>query len=149
MSLEVLSNNNPSTVLNNNNNNNNNNRPVIEIWEPTYRMKPSENEKFIPKAVENIIKDIMDKRLKKAKFDDLKCKQLALELCAEIKESVKELNIPRYKVVLQSVIGEVKGQGAYISSRCLWDIETDNYASFSMKNSSLFCVLMVFGLYLE
>ena len=36
----------------------------------------------------------MDKRLKKAKFDDSKCKQLALELCAEIKESVKELNIP-------------------------------------------------------
>jgi len=97
------------------------------------------------------------------------------------------------------VIGEVKGQGAYIASRCLWDTETDNYSSFSMKNvsrtdnrppslplcrrylacdvalldhcnaprsdsawrvafaavpavsvqSSLFCVLMVFGLYLE
>lgn len=47
-----------------------------------------------------------------------------------------DLNIPRYKVVLQSVIGEVKGQGAYIASRCLWDTETDNYSSFSMKNVS-------------
>lgn len=125
------------------------NRQVIELWEPTYRMKPRDEEKFMPRAVENIIKEIMDKKLKKAKFDDQKCKVLALELCTEIKEKVKDLNIPRYKVVLQSVIGEVKGQGAYIASRCLWDTDTDNYASFAMKNSSLFCVLMVFGLYLE
>jgi hypothetical protein len=122
---------------------------VIEYWEPTYRMRPKEDERFLPRSVESIIKEVMDKKLKKAKFEDSKCKALALELCSEIKEKVKELNIPRYKVVLQSVIGEVSGQGAYIASRCLWDIETDNYASFSMKNSSLFCVLMVFGLYLE
>src|SRR4051812_46840217 len=65
------------------------NRQVIENWEPTYRMKPSENEKFVPRAVEAIIKDVMDKKLKKAKFDDAKCKLLALELCSEIKEKVK------------------------------------------------------------
>jgi len=126
-----------------------NNRQVIEIWEPTFRMKPRDDERFVPREVEVIIREIMEKKLRKAKFDDQKCKVLALELCTEIKEKVKDLNIPRYKVVLQSVIGEVKGQGAYIASRCLWDTETDNYASFSMKNSSLFCVLMVFGLYLE
>jgi len=112
-------------------------------------MKPRDDERFVPREVEVIIREIMEKKLRKAKFDDQKCKVLALELCTEIKEKVKDLNIPRYKVVLQSVIGEVKGQGAYIASRCLWDTETDNYASFSMKNSSLFCVLMVFGLYLE
>jgi len=60
-----------------------------------------------------------------------------------------ELNIPRYKVVLQSVIGEVQGQGAFIASRCLWDTEVDSYASYSFKNNVLFCTLMVFGLYLE
>lgn len=112
-------------------------------------MKPDENEKFMPKDVENVIKDVMSKKLKKAVYDDTRSKQLALELCSEIKERIKALNMPRYKVVLQSVIGEVKGQGAYVASRCLWDTETDNCASFSMKNSSLFCVVMVFGLYLE
>jgi len=124
-------------------------RQVIETWEPTFRMKPKDDERFVPTAVEKIIKESMEKKLKKAKFDDEKCKTLALELCSEIKERVKALNIPRYKVVLQSVIGEVKGQGAYIASRCLWDTETDNYASYSFKNSSLFCTVMVFGLYLE
>jgi len=121
----------------------------VEVWEPTFRMKPKDNERFVPREVEAIIKRVMKERLEKQKFDDAKCKQLALDLCFEIKQEVKKLNIPRYKVVLQSVIGEVKGQGAYIASRCLWDTETDNYSSYSMKNSSLFCVLMVFGLYLE
>jgi hypothetical protein len=91
----------------------------------------------------------MERQLRSAVFDDATCKVMALELCSEIKERVKALNLPRYKVVLQSVLGEVKGQGAYIASRCLWDTDTDNYAAFSMKNASLFCVIMVFGLYLE
>ena len=123
--------------------------PVIEYWEPSYRTRPVESEKFVPRAVEAIIREVMERSLKSAQFEETECKSLALELCAEIKERVKQLAIPRYKVVLQSVLGEVKGQGAYIASRCLWDTETDNYAAFSMKNASLFCVIMVFGLYLE
>lgn len=51
-----------------------NSRQVIEIWEPTFRMKPREEERFVPRQVEMIIRDIMDKKLKKAKFDDQKCK---------------------------------------------------------------------------
>lgn len=113
-------------------------------------MKPKDNERFIPQEVEKIIKEVMDKELKDKKYEDDLCKTMALQLCKEIKQKIqKELKIDRYKIVLQSVIGEVKGQGAYIASRCLWDTETDNYASYSMKNSSLFCVLMVFGMYLE
>ncbi len=123
--------------------------PVIEYWEPSYRTRPSDASKFIPRPVEAIIREVMERHLRSAIFDDAACKVRALELCSEIKERVKALNLPRYKVVLQSVLGEVKGQGAYIASRCLWDTETDNYAAFSMKNASLFCVIMVFGLYLE
>ena len=62
---------------------------MIEIWEPTFRTKPKENERFVPKEVEKIIKDVMEKKLKKVKYEDPKCKKLALELCAEIKEKVK------------------------------------------------------------
>lgn len=122
---------------------------VIEIWEPTYRMKPKDEERFVPQKVEQIIKEVMEAKLSKATYDEEQSKQLALDLCAEVKAKVKELNIPRYKIVLQSVIGAVKGQGAYIASRCLWDTDTDSYASYSVKNASLFCTLMVFGLYLE
>jgi len=125
--------------------------PAIETQiQPTYRTKPKPDERFVPVEVEQIIKNTVNDKLKYlVKFDDDACKKSALELCSEIKEQVKALKIPRYKVVLQSVIGEVKGQGAYIASRCLWDTETDNYSSYSFKNQTLFCTIMVFGLYLE
>jgi hypothetical protein len=32
---------------------------VIEVWEPTYRMKPNDDERFVPKEVEAIIKEVM------------------------------------------------------------------------------------------
>lgn len=121
----------------------------MDIWQPPYAAKPGADERFIPREVEAVIKDVLDRKLRSAEYDDARSRSMALELCEDVKQRVKELNIPRYKLVLQAVIGEVKGQGAYIASRCLWDSNTDCYASFSMKNSSLFCVLMVFGLYLE
>lgn len=44
------------------------------------------------------------------------------------------LNIPRFKVVVQTVIGQMKDQGIRVASRCLWDTSTDNYAAVSYKN---------------
>lgn len=44
------------------------------------------------------------------------------------------LRIPRYKVVVQVTLGELKEQGIRVASRCLWDPSTDNYASAGFKN---------------
>ena len=65
------------------------NRPIIEIWEPTYLMKPKDDEKFVPHEVEAIVKSTMQERLKDIKWEEDKCKALSLELCSEIKEKVK------------------------------------------------------------
>jgi len=43
-------------------------RQVIETWEPTFRMKPKDDERFVPTAVEKIIKESMEKKLKKSKI---------------------------------------------------------------------------------
>ena len=45
-----------------------------------------------------------------------------------------ELKYARYKFVVQVILGENKSQGVRVASRCLWDPETDNYATFSFKN---------------
>jgi len=124
-------------------------RNVIEIWEPTYRLKPKDSERFVPIDVRNVIQEVVERKLKKQKYEDEKCKALTMEVCAEIKEEVKKLSIPRYKIVVQGTIGESKGQGAFVASRCLWDHETDNCATFNFQNQYIFCVVMVFGLYLE
>lgn len=55
----------------------------------------------------------------------------------------------RYKIVVQVTIGQMKDQGVRVASRCLWDTATDNYASVHLKNQSLWCSAMVFGVYTE
>lgn len=64
-------------------------RQVIEIWEPTFQMKPADSERFVPADVEKIIKECMTTKLANAKYEDDRCKVMALELCAEIKDKVK------------------------------------------------------------
>ena len=117
--------------------------------QPTYEMAPREGEKFLPHQVRKVVKKVMDAMLKDAKYDDAKSKQMSLDLCQAVKERVKELGYARYKIIVQSIVGQVNNQGAYVTSRCLWDSPKDNYASISFKHDSLFCVCMVFGIFLE
>ena len=47
------------------------------------------------------------------------------------------LKMPRYKIVVQAALGQKRKQGARVASRCLWDINTDNYTSYSFENVSI------------
>lgn len=55
---------------------------------------------------------------------------------------------PRYKYVVQVVLGELRGEGVKMGCRNFWDPNTDSYAQEVYMNESLFCVAAVFGLYL-
>ena len=61
----------------------------------------------------------------------------------------EECNIPRYKIVVQVTVGQMKDQGVPVASRCLWDTATDNYTSVEYQNQHLWCSAMIFGLYTE
>ena len=45
-----------------------------------------------------------------------------------------KLKKTRFKIVVQTTIGQMRDQGIRIASRCLWDPTTDNYASCSYTN---------------
>jgi hypothetical protein len=46
----------------------------------------------------------------------------------------EECNLPRFKLVCQATLGQMKDQGVRVASRCLWDTSVDNYASVNYKN---------------
>jgi hypothetical protein len=46
------------------------------------------------------------------------------------------LGLPRYKYAVQVVVGENKGQGVQMGSRCIWDPATDGQASETYANVS-------------
>jgi hypothetical protein len=59
------------------------------------------------------------------------------------------LNFPRYKIVVQTVMGQSAKQGVRVASRCLWDVEADNVSSYTYNADTLWVTVMVFGLYVE
>lgn len=95
--------------------------------------------------VENIVK----RNLEDKEYDHMDAKRQAEQIVNDIRTHVKNLNIPAYKVVVQSVIGQVTGQGLRVASKCLWDNATDNFSNYTYSNRSLFCTVMVFGIYYE
>lgn len=66
-----------------------------------------------------------------------------------MKAQVKDLMLPRYKIIVLVHIGQLQDQGLKVSSRCLWDSSNDTSASYEFRNSSLFAAAMVYGVYYE
>lgn len=124
-------------------------RQVIDVVLPTYIMKPAEAEVFYPSQAKAIAEKCVKAELTGKEYDEEDAKEWSLNIADAIREQAKTLKIPRYKVVVQVIIGEKKDQGVRVASRCLWDTTTDNYTSVHFMNQSLWCCAMVFGVYTE
>ena len=115
--------------------------------EPTYKMEP--DDRFSVKSVEDIIKETLERSLDNYTYDKRQTPTFGKILSDDIKDRVKRLNFERYKIVCMLVIGENQGQGLQMSSRCQWFPKTDTFASYTYKNTSVFCSCTVYGIYAE
>ena len=87
--------------------------------------------RFYPSKVKACIEEVILRNLKDKEYDHSSAKAMAEMVADQIKMQVKALNIPSYKIVVQTVIGQITGQGVRVASKCLWDDQTDNWASFT------------------
>lgn len=46
------------------------------------------------------------------------------------------------------IIGDQRGQGVRVGTRCFWDYDTDYCASDYYINDSIFCIVTAYGVYL-
>ncbi|KAJ8040497.1 Tctex1 domain-containing protein 4 [Holothuria leucospilota] len=118
-------------------------------FENTYRMTPDEGCKFNPGPVETIIQMALETNLSGSRYEPRTSAVFAQRISEEIKQRVKELKLPRYKIVSQVYIGADEGQSVHMVSRAVWDTSTDNYATASFKNKSLYAVGAVHAVYFE
>ena len=95
--------------------------------------------------VESVVKQVLEEQ----EYDHTQAKIWSETIVQNVRDQAKQLSIPSYKIVVQTVIGQVKGQGVRVASKCLWDEENDNFSSFTFSNHSLFCTTIVFGIYYE
>eukprot|EP00397_Hematodinium_sp_SG-2012_P046840 GEMP01053054.1.p1 GENE.GEMP01053054.1~~GEMP01053054.1.p1 ORF type:complete len:128 (+),score=24.47 GEMP01053054.1:68-451(+) len=122
----------------------------VHVWENTYIMEPKEEEKFQPKKIEKIVQAVMNEYLKDKEYSLDDAKVWSLELSNQVKLAIKDkANIPRYKIIVQTVIGEAAGQCVRVTSKFLWDPANDNWSSASVRTPSLFATCLVFGCYYE
>uniref|UniRef100_A0A7S3ASZ1 Tctex1 domain-containing protein 2 n=1 Tax=Haptolina ericina TaxID=156174 RepID=A0A7S3ASZ1_9EUKA len=114
-----------------------------------FNIRPSFREKFRPSAVKPLISAVLAEKLADKTYNPELTAQWTREIADEIKNKLKsELELPRYKYVVQVLIGEQRGEGVRMGCRCFWDADTDNYAEDTYRNDSLFCVAAAFGAFL-
>lgn len=122
-------------------------------------MHPGSKEKFYPSQVKEITQTVLTNEIE-GRIDEKWIEDwqnfpddfeiLSKEISASIKmEVLKKLNLPRYKIVTQVIIGQMKDQGVSITSRCMWEPSSDNYTSASFKNKFIWASAMVFGIYTD
>uniref|UniRef100_A0A8C8RUF9 Tctex1 domain containing 2 n=1 Tax=Pelusios castaneus TaxID=367368 RepID=A0A8C8RUF9_9SAUR len=101
--------------------------------------------RFRSSTVKECIHAILKENLANVQYDPEETPQLTRSLSETIKDRLKEEGFYRYKMVVQVVIGEQRGEGVNMAARCFWDSDTDNYAQDIFMNDSLFCVVAAFG----
>ncbi|NWW76725.1 TC1DA protein, partial [Climacteris rufus] len=106
-------------------------------------------ERFPVAAVEEILREVVGSALREQRYEPGRCREAAKDIAEAVKARVKELEVPRYKVVVVAHVGQLGQQSLHIGSRCLWDPARDTFSSFVFKNTSLFAVANVYGVYFE
>ncbi|GLV34003.1 uncharacterized protein CBL_11114 [Carabus blaptoides fortunei] len=113
----------------------------------TFNIKPSLQDKFKVLEVKNVIHDILTEELSGKVYTADDAKQWTTNIANTINRRVRDMKWKRYKHIVQVCIGEQRGAGVRCGAKCVWDSETDNYASDMFMNESLFCVAAVFAIY--
>ncbi|XP_056308458.1 dynein light chain Tctex-type 5 [Danio aesculapii] len=121
-------------------------RPTVQM-ENTYRLTPSR--RFPVLTVKDLLRDVLTSYLQEEKYEPELCRQMTKTITEVVKARVKDLMIPRYKIIVVISIGQIRDQNIRMGSRCLWDDTHDNSSSHIFKNNTLFAAATVFGVYFE
>ena len=126
-------------------------RPVKILIENTYRLEPDQSDTVVvfESRIKRVVKNTLEEELGQFKYESERASRMCTSLADQIRERVKDLDIPRYKFVCSVFIAENKEQGVQSVSRCLWNHSTDSYVTVNYSNTSLYATAMVHGVYFE
>lgn len=117
------------------------------FYENTYKLQP--DKKMPTKTVEATVENVLTEQFVNEVYESSKCKKACQGICDLIKEKVKTLISPRFKLVVVVHVGEKKGQGVQITSRSAWNENFDDFVTVNFTNSTLFVQATVYALYAE
>lgn len=115
---------------------------------PKYEVRPGLGEKFQAQNIREIIITSMQEQLMGRQYRSDEAPRWAKVIANGVRQRVQELEMKRYKILVQCTILEMKGAGIKCGQRCIWDPETDDYVGDLYRNDSLYCYTVVYGVYM-
>ena len=112
-----------------------------------FQIRPSYAERFPSSTVKTLLRDVLKAELTGAAYDASSSPDQTKKIADLVRNQLKNLALPRYKFMVQVVIGELRGQGVQMGSRCFWDSSTDCQVSETFVNDALFCCATAYGVY--
>uniref|UniRef100_A0A8V0YQ87 Dynein light chain Tctex-type 2B n=1 Tax=Gallus gallus TaxID=9031 RepID=A0A8V0YQ87_CHICK len=85
-----------------------------------YSLRPGLQRRFKASAVKECIRAVLKEKLADVQYDPEAIPQLTKSLSEIIKDRLKEEGFERYKMVVQVVIGEQRGEGVKTASFVWW-----------------------------
>ncbi|XP_075988503.1 dynein light chain Tctex-type protein 2B-like [Anticarsia gemmatalis] len=115
---------------------------------PLYEVRPGLGGKFQAANVKEIIMSTMQEQLMGRQYRSDQAVKWAKSIANGVRQRVQELDMKRYKILVQTIVMEMKGAGVKCGQRCIWDPETDDYVGDLYKNDTIFCYTTVYGVYM-
>ena len=74
----------------------------------------------------------------------------AIKLARRIRDILRDSNrMPRYKINVQTFLGERREQKISIQCKGFWDNYLDNYATYTYYGENFYCSIVVWGFYTD
>ncbi|XP_076033553.1 dynein light chain Tctex-type protein 2B-like [Oratosquilla oratoria] len=113
----------------------------------TFHIRPNPDDKFRSSTVRDVIHQVLVSNLSNYIYTTETADSTASNLSEAIRNKVVELSLPRYKYIVNVVMGANRGEGVKVGARCLWDADSDNFASDVFITETFFCTASVFAIY--
>lgn len=108
-------------------------------------MDDTEETQFVVDEVSGVIKDAVENAIGGNAYQQSKINQWASNVVDTCLGSLTKLQKP-FKYVVSAVIMQKTGAGLHAASSCYWDNATDGSCTVRWQNSTMYCVVSVYGL---
>ncbi|KAG9392382.1 Tctex-1 [Carpediemonas membranifera] len=116
------------------------------IYENSYRTDPEPQNLFKTTPIKEIVNGILKDQFESYEYDPNDASDRSQDVATLIINRVKDQIPPRYKCAVQVVISQTRPNAQYgfdVSSRCLWNTDTDNFitANYHAPKCTISCQL--------
>jgi hypothetical protein len=115
----------------------------------TYRMEPDNEYRFRPYKLQAKILEVLVDQMKDQTYNPSTVNELVKDVSRSVHQLMKNFQLPRYKIIIQTVISQRFEQLLRIASRCLWDPKTDNMITVNYETKDMIGIVTVYAVYVE